>query len=178
VTTSVSMCIWSAQAQSKRCFPLSTKTQNNTEQMCILAPIFRYFWYLFHAFSPKCPKGSRATPQSAKSKPKWSPRVPKWSPRVVKWKPRGTPKCQKNTKVYPKCAKLEAQGATQTHKHTNTQTHKHANTQTTQTNTYTHKLRTSNPKSRGRVLAAGDVDPAAGRGTTLKGCRERASLEL
>ena len=127
MTTSVSMCIWSAQAQSKRCFPLSTKTQNSIKKMCILAPIFRYFWYLFHAFSPKCPKGSRATPQSAKSKPKWSARVPTWSPRVAKWKPRGPPKCQKNTKVYPKCAKLEAQGATQTHKHTNPQARKHTN---------------------------------------------------
>ena len=106
------------------------------------------------------------------------PKGAQMEPKGGQMEPQGLPKSQKNNKVYPKCAKLEAQGATQTHKHTNTQTHKHANTQTTQTNTYTHKLRTSNPKSRGRVLAAGDVDPAAGRGTTLKGCREKASLEL
>ena len=104
--TSVSMCIWSAQAQSKRCFPLSTKTQKSIEKVCILGPIFRHFWYLFRAFSQKCQKGSRATPQSAKSASKWNPRVPKWSPRVAKWNPRDS-QSPKKTAPFPKSAKRD-----------------------------------------------------------------------
>ena len=70
-----------AQAQSKRCLPLSTKTQNIIEDVSILAVILGAF---FKPFPQKWPEGSRATPQSAHKTPTWTPRVPKWSPRVPK----------------------------------------------------------------------------------------------
>ena len=145
--TSVSMCIWSAQAQSKRCFPLSTKTQKNIEKVCILGPIFRHFWYLFRAFSQKCQKGSRATPQSAKSASKWNPRVPKWSPRVAKWNPRDSQSPKKTTKCTPSVPNWRPKVP---HKRTNTQTHKPTSTQThkphRQTHTHTSfELQTQSP---------------------------------
>ena len=68
-----------AQAQSKRCLPLSTKTQNIIENVSISASILGGF--LKH-FPQKWLEGSRATPQSAHKTPTWTPRVPKWRPRV------------------------------------------------------------------------------------------------
>ena len=70
-----------AQAQSKRCLPLSTKTQNIIEFVLILTSILGDF---FEYFPQKWLKGSRATPKSAYKTPTWTPRVPKWSPRVPK----------------------------------------------------------------------------------------------
>ena len=86
-----------AQAQSKRCLPLSTKTQNVIENVSILASILGAF---LEPFPQKWPEGSRAIPQSANKTP------------------------NRHNPVPP------------------------------------NKLQT--PTSRGRVLAEGDVDPAAG----------------
>jgi len=104
-----------AQAQSKRCLPLSTKTQNITENVSILASISGAF---LEPFPQKWPEGSRATPQSAHKTPTWTPRVPKWSPRVPqsaqktpnytsgvsKWKPKvpqWSPKATQSAKETP-----------------------------------------------------------------------------
>ena len=70
-----------AQAQSKRCLPLSTKTQNLIEFVLILA---FFLGALFEHFPQKWHEGSRATPNSAHKTPPWTPRVPKWTPRLPK----------------------------------------------------------------------------------------------
>ena len=70
-----------AQAQSKRCLPLSTKTQNIIKEVSICAFISDAF---LKPFPQKWHEGSRVTPQSAHKTPTWIPRVPKWSQRVPK----------------------------------------------------------------------------------------------
>ena len=70
-----------AQAQSKRCLPLTTKTQKIIEFVSISASMLGAF---FEHFPQKWHEGSRATPKSAHKTPPWTPRVPKWSPRVPK----------------------------------------------------------------------------------------------
>ena len=111
-----------AQAQSKRCFPLSTKTRNLIENIFISASILGAF---LKPFPQKWPEGSRATPQSAHKTPSWAPRVPKWSPRVPqsaqktpnyssrvsKWKPKVPQWSQKATQS----AKETPQGLAKCH---------------------------------------------------------------
>ena len=114
-----------AQAQSKRCLPLSTKTQKMIEIVFILASTLGAFCM---PFPQKWPEGSRATPQSAHKTPTWTPRVPKWSPRVpqsaqktpnctpcvLKWKPKvpqWIPKATQSAKETP-------QGRAKCHKDT------------------------------------------------------------
>ena len=53
-----------AQAQSKRCLPLFTQTQNISENDSISGPIFYQFWYLFHDFCPKVAKRVQGSTQS------------------------------------------------------------------------------------------------------------------
>ena len=55
-----------AQAQSERCLPLSTKTQNIIGNVPNFASILGVF---LEPFPQKWPEGSRATPQSAKETP-------------------------------------------------------------------------------------------------------------
>ena len=88
-----------AQAQSKHCFPLSTKTQNIIENWSLWAPIFYVFSYFFKAFPQKCSKGSKATPQSVKRHQHGAARVPKWRQGVPNW----SPEVPRSTKKTHKC---------------------------------------------------------------------------
>jgi hypothetical protein len=53
-----------AQAQSKRCLPLFTQTQNIIENVFISGPIFYQFWYLFRNFCSKVAKRVQGSTQS------------------------------------------------------------------------------------------------------------------
>ena len=91
-----------AQAQSKRCLPLFTKTQNLIENALFRAPIFSGFCHLFRVFSQKMFKGVQGTPQSVKKTSKWSPQVARMAPRGAKLEPQSPPKYQKDAQMYPK----------------------------------------------------------------------------
>ncbi len=174
-----------AQAQSKRWLPLSTKTQNIIEFVCISASILGAF---FEHFPQKWPKGSRATPKSAHKTPPWTPRVPKWSPRVPnqglpkvpKRLPttphvcqNGHPRCHNGSPRPPEVPKRHhkaPQSAKDTHKCQQAQLDTNALGKAP--GCHKNTIQTA----RGRVLAAGDVDPAAGRGTTHQAaCRSPRS---
>ena len=53
------------QAQSKRCLPPSTKTQNIKENAVLGAPVFTVFCYFFLPFSHNLFEGVPGTSQSA-----------------------------------------------------------------------------------------------------------------
>jgi hypothetical protein len=101
-------------------------------------------------------KGFEMEPQV----PHWSPKVPtnakhtKNSPKLQKNTPEGGPRSQTKKKNHiPTTNQPIKERKRDTKKQTIEQTHTHA-----------HELRTANTNSnsRGRVLAEGDVDPAAG----------------
>ena len=95
-----------AQAQSKHCFPLSTKTRHLIENVSLLVSILGAF---LTPFPQKWIEGSRATPHSAHKTPTWTPRVPKWSQGCRHEVPRFPPKCPKDSQLYPICVKMDAQ---------------------------------------------------------------------
>ena len=77
------------QAQSKRCLPLFTKTQNIIKILPAGLPNPMLFWYLFRAFSLLVsqdtnmdPKGTQMEPKSAEMKPQGLPKVPKSLPTI------------------------------------------------------------------------------------------------
>ena len=81
-----------AQAQSKRCLPLSTKTQKIIENALLRAPIFSVFRYLFRLFSSKLFAGIRGTPKSLEMTLKCYSKVPKMTSIGAKLEPRDPPK--------------------------------------------------------------------------------------
>ena len=112
-----------AQAQSKRCLPLSTKTQNIIDNIYIFESIVGVF---LEPFPQKWPEGSRATPLKSHKTPTWIPTVPKWSPRVPQstqkthnytsrvskwkpkvpqWNPKGTQRAKETPQGFAKCHK-------------------------------------------------------------------------
>ena len=174
-----------AQAQSKRCLPLSTKTQNIIKILPAGLPQSDYFGWLFEAFStkvargvqghtPKCPqdtnmdpKSTQMEPKGAAMKPQGLPKVPKSLPTVPHVCQNGSPRCHNGAPRPPKVPKRHhkaLQSATKTPKEVLFSLGK---TQGAKKHVQT---------ARGRVLAEGGVDPAAGRGTTHQAaCRRPRS---
>ena len=98
-----------AQAQSKRCLPLFTQTQNIIENVFISGSIFYQSGYFLLFVAPKLPKGSRARPKVVKSdenRPQLGPSGPQGCPNGAQVGPRGTqmePQAPpKYRKTYPK----------------------------------------------------------------------------
>ena len=91
-----------AQAQSKRCLPLSTITQKIIGNVSILASILKC---LCGAFSTKVARGVQGhTPKC--------PQDTNMDPKGTQMEPKGAPECPKDSQLYPMCVKMEAQGAT------------------------------------------------------------------
>ena len=97
-----------ALAQSKRCLPLFTKTQNIIKILPAGLPNPMLFWYLFRAFSllvptrhqhgpqgyPNGAQGCRneapRSPQSAQKPFNYTPFASKWKPKVPQWSQKAT----------------------------------------------------------------------------------------
>ncbi len=122
-----------AQAQSKRCLPLSTKTQNIIKILPAWLPnpiCFVSFWTLFHKNGsrgpgphPKVPtrhqhgpqgypngaQGCRneapRSPQSAQKTANYTPCVSKWKPKVPQWSPKATQSANETPQGPAKCHK-------------------------------------------------------------------------
>ena len=115
-----------AQAQSKRCFPLSTETQNIIEFVLILTSILGAFFEHFHKSGsrgpgphPKVPtrhqhepqgypngaQGCRneapRSPQSAQKPPNYTPCVSKWKPKVPQWSQKATQSAKETPQGIP-----------------------------------------------------------------------------
>ena len=107
-----------AQAQSKRCLPLSTKTQNIFKILPagLPNPICCTF---FEFFRRRCLKDPRPCPKVQKRNQHGGPRVPKWHPGVPNWSPefspstKKTPTCTPNSQNVGSSATLELQGHSQ-----------------------------------------------------------------
>ena len=119
------------------------------------------------------PKGTQMEPQGAEMKLQGLPKVPKRLPTAPHVCQNGHPRCHNGSTRPPEVPKTHhkaPQSATKTpigaNKHNWTRTH-WVKPQVTKKHIQT---------ARGRVLAAGDVDPAAGRGTTHQAaCRRPRS---
>ena len=140
------------QAQSKRCLPLSTKTQNIIKILPAWLPnpiIFRAF---LEPFLQVWLEGSRATPQSAHKTPTWTPRVP-MEPKGAEMKPQGLPKVPKSLPTMPHVCQNGSprchNGAPRPPK-VPTRLHKALQ--------WPQRPKRHIQTARGRVLAAGDVD--------------------
>ena len=113
-----------AQAQSKRCLPLSIKTQNIIKILPAGLPNPMFFRTFFEAFPRKCSKDLGIRPKVLKRHKIWVPRVPKWRPGVPNWSPevprstKKTPTCTPNSKNVGASATLELQGHSQCPKNT------------------------------------------------------------
>ena len=119
-----------AQAQSKRCLPLSTKTQNIIDFVSILASILGVFLSIFHKSgtrgpgphpkvptrhhhgpqgypngAPGCRNEAPRSPQSAQKTPNCTPCVSKWTPKVPQWIPKATRSAKKKPQGPAKCHK-------------------------------------------------------------------------
>ena len=135
------------------------------------------------------PQGAKMEPRGHKVKPQGSRKYKKsatWTPRDSKWSPWchiGAPRCPKMQNTHKKLTQIAKKHTRRCPKVPNKEekpyTHKQPTNQPTnrpkqqrgtqrnkQSNKHTHaqELRTAhtNTNSRGRVLAEGDVDPAAG----------------
>ena len=78
-------------------------------------------------------------------------------PKGAEMKPQGLPKVPKASQLYPMCVKMESQGATMER-----QGHSKCQRDTTRPCKVPQRLKKHVRTARGRVLAEGDVDPAAG----------------
>ena len=117
-----------AQAQSKRCLPLSTKTQKILLKMSPFRhPFWVSFWSLFHksdprgqGHTPKCPQDTNMDPNGTQMEPKgpqsaqktanYTSGVSKWSPKATqsaKEAPQGPAKCHKDTHRCQQQAQLD-----------------------------------------------------------------------
>ena len=114
------------QAQSKRCLPLFTKTQNIIKILPAGLPNPIVFWYLFRAFSLLVsqdtnmdPKGTQIEPKGAEMKPQSLSKVPKSLPTIPHVCQNGSPRCHNGGKRPPKVPKRHhkaLQSATKTQK--------------------------------------------------------------
>ena len=89
-----------AQAQSKRCLPLSTKTQNIFKILPAGLPNPILFGTFFEFFRRRCLKDPRPCPKVQKRHQDSRPRVAKWSPGMTNW----SPEVPRSTKKTPTCA--------------------------------------------------------------------------
>ncbi len=125
-----------AQAQSKRCLPLSTKTQNIIKILPagLPNPIFSCLFKTFstkvargvQGHTPKCPqdtnmdpKGTQMEPKGAEMKPQGLPKVPKSLPTIPHVCQNGSPRCHNGAPRPPKVPKRHhkaLQSATKTKK--------------------------------------------------------------
>ena len=146
-----------AQAQSKSCLPLFTKTQNIIKILPAGLPNPMLFWYLFRPFSLLVPTrhqhGPQGYPNGAQGCRNEAPR----SPQTL------GPKCSKASQLYPMCVKTETQGATMEPKG-----HPKCQRDTTRPYKVPRRPKKHVHTARGRVLAEGDVDTY--RGTSPPGC--------
>ena len=88
-----------AQAQSKRCLPLFTKTQKIIKMHPSGLPNPIIFCTFFEPFPWKCLKDSGPRPKVPKRPQHAIPRSPKWRPGMPNW----SPKVPKSTKKTQKC---------------------------------------------------------------------------
>ena len=111
-----------ARAQSKRCLPLSTKTQNIIKILPPGLPNPILFGTFFEVFRRRCLKDPRPCPKAQKRHQDGGQRVPKWRPGVPNWSPevprstRRTPTCAPNSKNVGAGATMELQGHSQCQK--------------------------------------------------------------
>ena len=112
-----------AQAQSKRCLPLFTKTQNIIKILPAGLPNPILFWSLFQAFSllvptrhqhgpqgypngaPGCRNEAPRSPQSAQKPPNYTPCFSKWKPKVPQWSQQNTQSAKETPQGLAKCHK-------------------------------------------------------------------------
>ena len=97
------------QAQSKRCLPLFTKTQNIIKILPAGLPNPIVFWYLFRAFSLLVsqdtnmdPKGTQIEPKGAEIKPQGLPKVLKSLIAIPHVCQNGSPRRHNGAKKPPK----------------------------------------------------------------------------
>ena len=96
--------------------------------------------------TPKCPQDTNMDPKGTQMEPKGA-----------EMKPQGLPKVPKASQLCPMCVKMEAQGATM-----EPQGHPKCQRDSTRPCKVPQRPERHIQTARGRVLAAGDVNPAAG----------------
>ena len=87
-----------AQAQSKRCLPLSTKPPNIIETVSILASILGAF---FLAFSTKVARWVQSNTQKCPQDTTMDPKGTQMEPQGAEMKPQGLPKVAKRLQTAP-----------------------------------------------------------------------------
>ena len=101
-----------AQAQSKRCLPLFTQTQNIIKILPAGLPNPMLFCYSFEPFPHWCPqdtnmdpKGTQMEPKGAEMKPQGLPKVPKSLPTIPHVCQNGSPRYHNGAKRPPRIPK-------------------------------------------------------------------------
>ena len=158
-----------AQAQSKRCLPLSTKTQIIMKIPPAGLPNPMLFGTFFEAFPGQCLKDSGPRPKVLKRHENKVPRVPKWRPGVQNCSPEVPRSTKKTATCLPnsqkrrrKCDNGASRSCTMPQRH-HEATH-NGNYALGKTPGWKKHVKTA----RGRVLAEGDVDI---RRTSSRGSR-------